>query len=62
MDFMNSSRLPDLLAAMMTRALDSDVGATRLLLERAVATLKAAEQPQARQHQDGKTSLDVAFE
>ena len=28
----------------MTRALDGDVGAARLLLERAVAPLKAAEQ------------------
>ena len=42
-----ADRVPDLLAAMMTRALDGDVGAARLLLERAVAPLKAAEQPQA---------------
>jgi len=42
-----AERVPDLLAAMMTRALDGDVGAARLLLERAVAPLKAAEQPQA---------------
>lgn len=38
------ARVPELLAAMMTRALDGDVGAARLLLERAVAPLKAAEQ------------------
>ena len=42
-----ADRVPDLLAAMMNRALDGDVGAARLLLERAVAPLKAAEQPQA---------------
>lgn len=35
-------RVPDLLAAMMTRALDGDAGAARLLLERAIAPLKAA--------------------
>lgn len=42
-----AARVPELLAAMMARALDGDVGAARLLLERAVAPLKAAEQPQA---------------
>ncbi len=42
-----AERVPELLAAMMTRALDGDVGAARLLLERAVAPLKAAEQSQA---------------
>ena len=36
-------RMPDLLAAMMTRALDGDVGAARLLLERAIAPLKGIE-------------------
>ncbi len=41
------SRVPELLAAMMTLALDGDVGAARLLLERAIAPLKAAEQTQA---------------
>lgn len=40
-------RVPELLAAMMTRALGGDVGAARLLLERAIAPLKAAEQTQA---------------
>ena len=48
-----ADRVPDLLAAMMTRALDGDVGAARLLLERAVAPLKAAEQPQAMDLPDG---------
>jgi Family of unknown function (DUF5681) len=48
-----ADRVPDLLAAMMTRALDGDVGAARLLLERAVAPLKAAEQPQALSLPDG---------
>ena len=42
-----AERVPELLAAMMTRALDGDVGAARLLLERAIAPLKAAEQAQA---------------
>lgn len=42
-----SSRLPELLDALMVNALAGDVGAARLLLERAVAPLKAAEQPQA---------------
>ena len=46
-------RVPELLAAMMTRALDGDVGAARLLLERAIAPLKAAEQPQALNLPDG---------
>lgn len=42
-----ADRVPELLDAMMTRALDGDVGAARLLLERAVAPLKAAESTQA---------------
>ena len=46
-------RVPELLAAMMTRALDGDVGAARLLLERAIAPLKAAEQAQALSLPDG---------
>ena len=48
-----ADRVPELLAAMMTRALDGDVGAARLLLERAVAPLKPAEQPQALSLPDG---------
>lgn len=39
-----ADRVPELLAAMMTRALDGDVGAARLLLERAIAPLKGIEQ------------------
>ena len=35
-----ADRVPELLAAMMTRALEGDVGAARLLLERAIAPLK----------------------
>lgn len=46
-------RVPELLAAMMTRALNGDVGAARLLLERAIAPLKAAEQPEALALPDG---------
>ena len=48
-----AERVPDLIAAMMTKALEGDVGAARLLLERAIAPLKAAEQPQALSLPDG---------
>ena len=48
-----AKRVPDLLDAMMARALDGDVGAARLLLERAVAPLKAMEQPLALTLPDG---------
>lgn len=41
-----AKRVPDLLDAMMTKALDGDVGAARLLLERAIAPLKAIEPTQ----------------
>ena len=39
-----ADRVPALLAAMMARALEGDVGAARLLLERAIAPLKSIEQ------------------
>ncbi len=48
-----AQRVPELLAAMMARALEGDVGAARLLLERAIAPLKATEQPQALTLPDG---------
>ena len=48
-------RVPELLAAMMTRALAGDVGAARLLLERAIAPLKAAEQPEVLALPEGGT-------
>ena len=48
-----SERVPELLAAMMARALEGDVGAARLLLERAIAPLKAVEQTQALSLPDG---------
>lgn len=48
-----SARVPELLDAMMAKALDGDVGAARLLLERTVAPLKAAEQTQALSLPDG---------
>jgi hypothetical protein len=48
-----SKRVPDLLDAMMTKALEGDVGAARLLLERAVAPLKAIEPVQALTLPDG---------
>ena len=39
-----AERVPELLAALMTKALDGDIGAARLLLERAIAPLKSIEQ------------------
>ena len=48
-----ADRVPELLTAMMARALAGDVGAARLLLERTVAPLKAAEQAQALTLPDG---------
>jgi phage I-like protein len=42
-----ASRLPELLDKLMTQAMEGDTAAARLLLERAVAPLKAIEQPQA---------------
>ncbi len=48
-----AARVPELLEKLMAQALDGDVGAARLLLERAVAPLKAAEQPQACTLPDG---------
>ena len=40
-----SERVPKVLDAMLKKALAGDVGAARLLLERAVAPLKAADAP-----------------
>ena len=48
-----AERVPELLAAMMAKAIEGDIGAARLLLERAIAPLKAAEQPQALSLPDG---------
>ncbi|MDI3511748.1 DUF5681 domain-containing protein [Hydrogenophaga bisanensis] len=48
-----ADRVPELLAAMMARALDGDVGAARLLLERTIAPLKAIEPPQPLTLPDG---------
>lgn len=48
-----AARVPELLTALMAKALDGDVGAARLLLERAVAPLKAAEQTQALKSPEG---------
>lgn len=42
-----ADRVPELLEKLMAQALEGDTSAARLLLERAVAPLKAAEQPQA---------------
>ncbi|MFZ2737038.1 MAG: DUF5681 domain-containing protein [Burkholderiaceae bacterium] len=48
-----AERVPELLESLMARALDGDVGAARLLLERTVAPLKASEQPQELSLPDG---------
>ena len=50
-----ADRVPELLAAMMTKALEGDVGAARLLLERAIAPLKGIEQPVTLQLPDDGT-------
>ena len=50
-----ADRVPELLDAMMTRALDGDVGAARLLLERAIAPLKGIEPGITLQLPDGGT-------
>jgi hypothetical protein len=42
-----AARVPDLLEALMQRALDGDTGAARLLLERTVPPLKATDSAQA---------------
>lgn len=39
-----AERVPELLAALMTKALEGDIGAARLLMERAIAPLKGVEQ------------------
>ena len=48
-----AKRVPDLLDAMLAKALDGDVGAARLLLDGAIAPLKAIEQTQALALPDG---------
>lgn len=48
-----AAQLPQLLGAMMQRALDGDVGAARLLLERTVAPLKATDVAQPLHLPDG---------
>jgi len=48
-----ADRVPELLAKLMAQALEGDTAAARLLLERAIAPLKAAEQPQALTLPDG---------
>jgi len=42
-----AARVPELLERLMTQALDGDTSAARLLLERAIAPLKAIEQAHA---------------
>ena len=48
-----ATRIPELMEAMMQRALDGDVGAARLLLERSVAPLKATDMAQPLNLPDG---------
>ena len=48
-----AAQVPALLAKLMTQALEGDTSAARLLLERSIAPLKAAEQPQALTLPDG---------
>lgn len=48
-----AARVPELLEKLMTLALEGDTGAARLLLERAIAPLKAAEPTQALSLPDG---------
>ena len=48
-----ADRVPELLAKLMAQALEGDTAAARLLLERAIAPLKATEQPQALTLPDG---------
>ena len=48
-----ADRVPELLSKLMAQALAGDTAAARLLLERAIAPLKAAEQPQALTLPDG---------
>jgi len=50
-----AARVPELLAALMTKALEGDTGAARLLLERAIAPVKAIEQAVALQLPEGGT-------
>lgn len=48
-----AGRVPDILNALLTKALEGDVAAARLLLERTVAPLKAVEPPQPLTLPDG---------
>lgn len=48
-----ADKVPDILNALLARALEGDTGAARLLLERTVAPLKAVEPAQALSLSDG---------
>ena len=48
-----ADKVPDILEALMARALDGDTGAARLLLERTIAPFKAVEPTQALALPDG---------
>ena len=48
-----AGRVPEILDKLMMQALAGDTSAARLLLERSIAPLKAAEQPQALTLPDG---------
>ncbi len=48
-----AERIPEMIDAMMEKALSGDVGAARLLMERVVPPLKPAEEPQPLTLPDG---------
>ena len=48
-----ADQVPEILAKLLAQALEGDTGAARLLLERAIAPLKAMEQTQAIALPDG---------
>lgn len=51
-----AERLPELLAAILTRALEGDMQAARLLLERVIAPLKPSEPPAPMELPNGSLS------
>lgn len=51
-----AKHIPELLQKLVEQALEGDVAAARLLLERAIPPLKAVEQPQALSLPDGTLS------
>ena len=52
-----AAHVPALVAVLLERALGGDIGAARLLLERTVAPLKAAEEPAPLELPDGSLTV-----